>query len=181
MESRAQVADIAAALFIDPAARLHGDIRLCEGVSIWPYAVIRAELHPVVIGSRSNLQDFVMVHAGFDHPVAVGEDCSIAHHATLHGCTIGNRTLVGINATVLDGAVIGDDSIVAPHALVREGAVFPGGVVIAGVPARCIRERDCGPDNLRNARFYLSIGRDYAAGRVPESRAHALAGAQGVL
>lgn len=171
MPGCAQGVAIDSALFIDNTARLYGNITLSKGVSIWHYAVIRAELHSVAIGARSNIQDFVMIHAGFDHPVAVGEDYSIAHHATLHGCTIGSRTLVGINATVLDGAVIGDDSIVAPHALVREGDVFPDKAIIAGIPARCIKVRDCGTDNLRNARFYLSIGQDYGAGRPSEAGA----------
>ena len=122
--------------FIHPTALIHGKVRIGRGASVWPYAVFRAEMFEIVIGERTNIQDFVMIHVGAGTPTIVGADCSITHHATLHGCTIGDSCLIGIGATVMDGAVIGEGSIVAGHAIVTEGSVFPAHSIIAGSPAR---------------------------------------------
>jgi carbonic anhydrase/acetyltransferase-like protein (isoleucine patch superfamily) len=136
------------------SARLSGRIHLAEGVSVWHNAVLRAECCEIRIGRMTNVQDFVMVHVGYDDPTVVGEFCSITHHATLHGCTIGDHCLVGINAVVMDGARIGRGSIVAGGAMVREGAEFPPGSIIAGVPAKRIGERDSARANRLNAWLY---------------------------
>ena len=122
-------------------------------------------MHEVRIGARSNIQDFVMIHVGARDGTIVGEDCSITHHATLHGCTIGDRSLIGINATIMDGAEIGTNSIVAGHSIVNEGKVFPENSVIAGVPAKLVATRDNSAANLFNARFYGMIARAFAEGR----------------
>ena len=116
----------AEATYIDPTARIFGDVVLGEGSSVWPYAVIRAESYAVEIGRFTNIQDLVMIHIGYERPTIVGEYCSIAHHVTLHGCTIGDNCLIGINATVMDQAEIGDNCIVAGHAYVAEGTVIRG-------------------------------------------------------
>ena len=84
--------------FVHETALLYGKVQIGPEASVWPYAVVRSEVHEVVIGARTNIQDFVMVHIGFKHPVIIGEECSITHHATLHGCEIGDRTMIGINA-----------------------------------------------------------------------------------
>ncbi|MEL0093469.1 MAG: gamma carbonic anhydrase family protein, partial [Pseudomonadales bacterium] len=102
--------------FIHETARLHGKVYVGPEVSIWTYAVTRSELYEIRIGARSNIQDFVMIHEGNGVGTYVGEDCSITHHVTLHGCTIEDGCLIGINATVMDGAHIGRGSIVAGHA-----------------------------------------------------------------
>ena len=151
---------------LHPTAQLHGKVYIGPGASVWPYVVMRSELHHIHIGARTNLQDFVMVHVGNHTPTVVGEDCSITHHVTLHGCEIGDRCLIGINATVMDGARIGDDSIVAGHAIVMQNQVFPANSVIAGVPAKLIATRDNGEANLRNARFYEDIARRLVRGEV---------------
>ena len=150
--------------FIHSSALIFGKVRLGPGVSVWPHVVIRSEIHEVVVGARSNIQDFAMIHVGYEHPTIVGEDVSITHHATLHGCEIGDRVLIGINATVMDGARIGANSVVAGHAIVREGAEFPENAVIAGVPAKQIASVDNSEANLANARFYLTNGLNYAKG-----------------
>jgi carbonic anhydrase/acetyltransferase-like protein (isoleucine patch superfamily) len=149
---------------LHPTAQLHGDVHVGPGASIWPYVVMRSEMHHIRIGARTNLQDFVMVHVGNDTPTIVGEDCSITHRVTLHGCEIGDRCLIGINATVMDGAKIGANSIVAGHAIVMQNQVFPENSVIAGVPARLIATRDNGAANVRNARFYEAIARGLVRG-----------------
>tara|TARA_B100000519_G_C14026499_1_gene335909 strand:+ start:40 stop:597 length:558 start_codon:yes stop_codon:yes gene_type:complete len=151
--------------FIHESAHLYGRTYVGQGASIWINAVIRAEMHEVRIGARSNIQDFVMIHVGAGSGTIVGEDCSITHHATLHGCTIGHRSLIGINATIMDGAEIGPNSIVAGHSIVGEGKVFPENSVIAGVPAKLVATRDNSAPNLFNARFYGMIARAFAEGR----------------
>ena len=149
---------------LHPTAQLYGRIHIAAGASIWPYVVMRSEMHEIRIGARTNLQDFVMVHVGVSTPTVVGEDCSITHHVTLHGCEIGDRCLIGINATIMDGARIGANSIVAGHSIVMQNQVFPPNSVIGGVPARLITTRDCGEANRRNAVFYETIARGYTRG-----------------
>jgi carbonic anhydrase/acetyltransferase-like protein (isoleucine patch superfamily) len=146
--------DLHASAWLADSARLSGRIALGEGVSVWHNAVLRAECCEIRVGRMTNLQDFVMVHVGYDHPTVIGEFCSITHHSTLHGCTIGDHCLVGINAVLMDGARIGPGSIVAGGALVREGEEFGPGAIIAGIPARQIGERDNARANRLNAWLY---------------------------
>ncbi len=150
--------------FIHETALLYGKIKIAPDVSIWPHAVMRAEIFEIEIGARTNIQDFVMIHVGNTTPTIIGEDCSITHHATIHGCTIGDRCLIGINATIMDGAEIGANSIVAGHSIVTEGTKFPENSIIAGTPARRIKTLDNSEANLRNARFYRQNGLNYAKG-----------------
>ncbi|MEM7268552.1 MAG: gamma carbonic anhydrase family protein [Pseudomonadota bacterium] len=150
--------------FIHPTALIHGKVRIEEGASVWPYVVFRAEMYEVVIGARTNIQDHVMVHVGMQTGTYIGKDCSITHKVCLHGCTLGDRCLVGIGATIMDGAKIGANSIVAGHAIVTENAEFPENSVIAGVPAKQVATRDCGDRNMINARFYLRNAQNFAKG-----------------
>ncbi len=156
--------DLNALAYLSESAQLFGKIAIDEGSSVWPNVVMRAEVHEIRIGKRTNIQDFVMVHVGERTPTIVGNDCSITHHATLHGCTIGDRCLIGINATIMDGAVIGEISIVAGHSIVTELSVFPENSVIAGVPARLVRRNDNSASNLANARMYMMNAENYASG-----------------
>lgn len=151
--------------FIHPSACLYGKVHVGRGVSIWPNVVMRSEMHEIRIGARSNIQDFVMIHVGYTTPTLIGEDCSITHHATLHGCEIGDRCLIGINATLMDGVRIGANSIVAGHTIVTEGQVFPENAIIAGVPGKQVATRDNAAANRLNARFYEAIAAGYAQGR----------------
>ncbi len=156
--------DCADLAYLAPTAQLYGQISMGAESSIWPNVVMRAELHHIRIGRRTNVQDFVMVHVGVLTPTLVGDDCSITHHATLHGCTIGDRCLIGINATIMDGAVIGENSIVAGHSIVTEQSVFPANAIIAGVPAKLIKTKDNAAANRTNAQFYCENARNYARG-----------------
>ena len=165
MFTRGQEVDANAAAFIHPTALLYGRVYLGEGASVFPYVVMRSEAYEIKIGARTNIQDFVMIHVGNGSPTIVGDDCSITHHVTLHGCEIGDRCLIGINSTIMDGAKIGANSIVGEHSLVRPGQVFPPNSIIAGSPAKLIKERDCSEANLLNARMYELIARGYAEGR----------------
>jgi carbonic anhydrase/acetyltransferase-like protein (isoleucine patch superfamily) len=150
----AQLCDIHGSAWIAPGAQLYGKISVGDGSSLWYNVVARAECHEIAIGRTTNVQDFVMIHVGYDDATRIGDFCSITHHATLHGCTIGDACLVGVNAVIMDGAVIGAGSIVAGGAAVPEGKVFPPHSIIAGVPAKVIGERDCARANRMNAWLY---------------------------
>lgn len=125
--------------WIAPTAELIGDVVLGHEVGIWFGTVIRADNTPITIGDRSNVQEGCMLHSDPGVPLTVGTECTIGHHAILHGCTIGDRVLVGMGATVLNRAVIGDDCLIGAGALITEGKVFPPGSLIVGSPARVVR------------------------------------------
>ena len=97
---------IDASVFVHPSAQMYGKITIGEGSSVWPNAVMRAENDHISIGRVTNIQDFVMIHVGFDDPTIVGDFCSITHRVTLHGCTIGDHCLIGIGAIIMDGAAV---------------------------------------------------------------------------
>ncbi len=151
-------------VYLSPTAQIYGRVQIGEGSSVWPNAVIRSEAQQVEIGRYTNIQDFVMIHVGYDAPTRVGDFCSITHHAILHGCTVGDQCLIGINATLMDGAVIGAGSIVAGGAFITEGSEFPERSIIAGVPARRIKERDSAQANRLNAWQYHRNAQAYRAG-----------------
>ena len=146
-----------------PGVQIYGDVRLAEGVSLWPNAVMRAESHYIEIGTNTNVQDFAMIHIG-GAPSIIGAFCSITHHATVHGAVIGDNCLIGINATIMDGAEIGANSIVAGHAIVREGEKVPPNSVVAGVPGKVVATRNNYVANRINAYAYLENAQAYAAG-----------------
>jgi carbonic anhydrase/acetyltransferase-like protein (isoleucine patch superfamily) len=145
---------VATSAWVAPSAQLYGAVSVGEDVSIWHNAVLRAECQHIQIGRMTNVQDFVMVHVGFDEPTRIGEFCSITHHTAIHGCVIGDHCLIGINAVIMDGAVIGRGSIVAGGAFVKEGSVFPENSIVAGIPAQQIAERDNSRANRLNAWVY---------------------------
>jgi len=150
--------------FVAEGVQLYGQIQVANGCSLWPNAVIRAEANSVSIGRFSNLQDFGMVHIGYDHPVEIGAFCSITHHATVHGAVIEDACLVGINAVVMDGAVVGRGSIVAPGAVVLEGTQIPPHSIVAGVPGKVLKQRDSERENRLNAWQYYRNARAYGRG-----------------
>jgi carbonic anhydrase/acetyltransferase-like protein (isoleucine patch superfamily) len=136
------------------SSAVHGKVAIGAGSSVWPNAVVRAECQHVQIGRVTNLQDFVMIHVGYDHPTIIGDFCSITHHATVHGATVGDACLVGIGAVLMDGVVVGPGSIVAGGAVLTEGSVFPAGSIIAGIPGKVLRSRDASRANRLNAWLY---------------------------
>jgi len=126
--------------FVADGARIIGDVHLLEGSSVWYNAVLRADGDSITIGVGSNLQDNVAVHVDRGHPVVLGENVSVGHNAVIHGCTIGDGSLVGMGAVVLNGAQIGSGCLIAGGAVVLEGTVVPDGSLVAGVPAKVRRE-----------------------------------------
>ena len=156
--------DIDGSDWVAPTAQLFGGVTIGAGSSVWHNAVLRAECQAIRIGRMTNVQDFVMVHVAYDRPTLVGDFCSIAHHVTLHGCTIEDECLVGINATVMDGAVVGRGSIVAGGAFVREGTIIPPASIVGGVPAKVLRTRDAARENRLNAWLYHRNADHYRRG-----------------
>ncbi|NQX27589.1 gamma carbonic anhydrase family protein [Microbacteriaceae bacterium VKM Ac-2854] len=144
--------------WVAPGATIVGRVTLRRASSVWYGAVLRAEKAEIVLGEQSNLQDGVVVHvdAGFD--ARIGDRVSVGHNAVLHGCTIDDDALVGMNATVLNGAVIGAGCLVAAGAVVLEGTVVPPGHLVAGVPAKIRRELTAAERDgiTRNAAGYLA-------------------------
>ncbi len=142
-----------------------GDVRLGEDASVWFNAVLRGDINTITIGDRSNVQDGVVAHVTHQLPVLVGNDVTIGHLAMIHGCTLGDRCLIGMNAVILDGATIGPDAMVAAGSVVRENFVVPSGVLVAGVPARIAR--DLTPEErlalLRSAEHYVAYARSYSS------------------
>ena len=154
--------------WIAPNASVIGDVVLGEDCGVWFGATLRGDNEIVTIGARSNIQEGSTLHTDFGFPLVVGEDCTIGHNAILHGCTIGDGSLVGMGAIVLNGAKIGRGCLVGAGALVTEGKLFPDGSLIVGSPAKVIRTLDAGViAGLRlSAAHYVENWRRFAAGLV---------------
>jgi carbonic anhydrase/acetyltransferase-like protein (isoleucine patch superfamily) len=150
-------------VFVAPQAIIVGGVKAGSGCSFWFNAVARADNDAIVIGERTNIQEQCVLHVDAGLPMQIGDDCVIGHAAVLHGCTVGNRVLVGIGARVLNRAVIEDEVVVGAGSLVPEGAHLESGHLYLGVPARKIRALR--PDEVerihRGASHYVEIARDY--------------------
>jgi carbonic anhydrase/acetyltransferase-like protein (isoleucine patch superfamily) len=153
-----------AAAYVDPSARVFGNVEVGDGSSLWPGVVIRAESRFVRVGRFSNLQDHVMLHVGYHAPTIVGDYCSITHRVVLHGCTIGDNCLVGIGATVMEGAVIGENSIIAGHSFVADNTIVPPNSIVMGTPAKVVRTLNSFIPNRINAMLYYRNALAYARG-----------------
>ncbi len=126
--------------YVAGGAWLIGDVELGEQASVWFNAVLRGDINAIHLGSRSNVQDGAVLHVTRELPVRIGDDVTIGHKAMIHGCRIGDGSLIGMNAVVLDDARIGPFALVAAGAVVRENFVVPEGKLVAGVPARIVRD-----------------------------------------
>jgi carbonic anhydrase/acetyltransferase-like protein (isoleucine patch superfamily) len=130
---------LGARAWVDVSAQVIGDVELGEDSSVWMNAVVRGDVNRIRIGPRANVQDNCVLHVTSRHPTVLGEEVTVAHSVTLHGCTVERRCLIGIGALVLNGAVVGEESIVAAGALVPEGMEVPPRSLVMGVPARVRR------------------------------------------
>ncbi|MCQ2507561.1 MAG: gamma carbonic anhydrase family protein [Dorea sp.] len=131
---------IDASVFIADGAKVMGDVTIGKDASVWYNAVIRADRAPIVIGQRSNIQDGAILHEDTDNPLILGDEVVVGHGAILHGCEIGDHTLIGMGAIVLNKAKIGKNCMVGAGALVTGGKEFPDGSLIIGSPAKVKRE-----------------------------------------
>ena len=151
--------------YVDPTVRLFGDVRAGEGSSFWPYAVVRAEMHGVRIGRFCNVQDHAMIHVGSEGPTVIGDHCSITHRVVVHGAEIGDNTLVGIGAVLMDGVRVGRNCVIAGGAFLTEGTVIPDNSVVMGLPGKVVVRRDNFRQCHRNALIYFENACAYAQGR----------------
>lgn len=157
-------------VYVDPTALVIGDVELGDDVSIWPMAVVRGDVNQIRIGARSNVQDGSVLHVSRPYPgndsgwaLILGEDVVIAHKVVVHGCSIGNRVLVGIGAMVLDGVVVEDDVTIGAGAVVTPGKRLESGGLYLGNPARRVRELT--PAEVARipimASWYVNLKKDY--------------------
>ena len=127
-------------VFVAEGAQVMGDVEIGEDSSVWYNTVIRGDVNSIRIGSRTNIQDLTMIHVEKGtHPTRLGDDVTVGHHAVVHGCTIGNRVLVGIGAIVLNGVVVEDDVFIAAGTLLTPGTHVPSGSMVMGSPGKVKR------------------------------------------
>ncbi len=132
---------VSPAAFIENSAQIIGDVTIGEESSVWFNAIVRGDVNYIRIGSRTNIQDATVIHVTHDtHPTILEDDITVGHSATIHGCTIKSRVLIGMGAIILDGAEVESDCIIAAGALVTEGKKIPSGWMAMGVPAKPVRE-----------------------------------------
>ena len=159
--------------WVAPDANVIGDVHLASGVSIWFSATLRGDTEPLTIGQGTNIQENTVIHADPGFPVVIGENCTIGHKAMIHGCEIGDGTLIGMGATILNGAKIGKGCLIGAGALVTEGKVIPDGSLVMGMPGKVVRELDEAGKaaNLASAEGYRARMRRFKAGLVEISAA----------
>ncbi|RKF15243.1 gamma carbonic anhydrase family protein [Roseovarius spongiae] len=126
--------------WIAPDANVIGRVILETATSVWFGATLRGDNEPITIGAGTNVQENTVMHTDMGFPLTIGAGCTIGHKAMLHGCTIGENSLVGMGATILNGAVIGDNCLIGAGALVTEGKTIPGGSLVMGAPGKVVRE-----------------------------------------
>lgn len=153
-------------VWIAPTATVIGDVELGENANVWFGTVIRGDVFPIRVGRGTNIQDNCVLHvSGGEHPTTVGEDVTVGHGVTLHGCTIGDRALVGIGSIVLDGAVVGEEAMIGAGSLVTPGTVIPPRVLALGSPCRVKRpltEQELAHLQV-SAPHYVQLAQSYAA------------------
>jgi carbonic anhydrase/acetyltransferase-like protein (isoleucine patch superfamily) len=154
--------------FVEDSAQVIGDVTLGEGSSVWFNTVIRGDVHRIRIGQRTNIQDLCLVHVSKDKfATTIGDDVTVGHHVTLHGCTVGSRVLVGMGAVLMDGVEVGDDCIIAGGALLVPGTKIPSGMLAVGSPAKPKRPLTDEERKwlLRSAANYVSYAQLYLTSR----------------
>ena len=155
-----------ATAWVADSAQVMGSVTLGEDASVWFGTVVRGDTDSITIGAGSNVQDASVLHADFGKPLVIGERVTVGHQVMLHGCTIGDESLIGIGAVVLNGARIGNNCLVGAGALVTEGKEFPDGSMILGSPAKAVRQLT--PEQIEglrlSAQHYVDNARRFRAG-----------------
>jgi carbonic anhydrase/acetyltransferase-like protein (isoleucine patch superfamily) len=149
-------------------ASVSGDVSLGQNVSVWHGAVVRADEAPISVGESTNVQDNAVIHVSPQKPVKLGRGVTIGHGAIVHGCEVGDNSLIGMGAIVLDGAVIGRDCIIGAGALVTQGVRIPDGSVAFGNPARVVRQ--IRPEEIASNRQNAQVYVELASEQLPEYR-----------
>lgn len=128
--------------WIAPDANVIGQVILEAATSVWFGATLRGDNEPITVGKGSNVQENCILHTDMGYPLVIGENCTIGHKVMLHGCVIGENSLIGMGATVLNGAVIGKNCLIGAGALITEGKVIPDGSLVMGAPGKVVRVLD---------------------------------------
>ena len=157
---------LAETAWVADSAQVIGNVELAEGASIWFGAILRGDNETLHIGKNSNVQDGSMLHADPGFPLTLGENVTVGHHVMLHGCSVGDGSLIGIKSVVLNGAKIGKNCLVGAGSLITEGKEFPDGSMIMGAPAKVVRPLT--PEQIaglsRAAAHYVDNAKRYASG-----------------
>ncbi|MEM1102169.1 MAG: gamma carbonic anhydrase family protein [Pseudomonadota bacterium] len=156
--------------WIAPGAHVMGNVVLAGGVGVWFGAVLRGDNEPITVGAGTNIQENSVLHTDMGFPLTIGANCTIGHKAMLHGCTIGENSLIGMGATVLNGARIGKNCLIGACALITEGKEIPDGALVMGAPGKVVRQLDAAAiDGLTaSALGYQSNMRRFRAGLDPQ-------------
>ncbi len=154
--------------YVAPGARVIGNVTLAEEVGVWFNAVLRGDNEPIVVGRGSNVQDGCICHTDPGFPLTIGSEVTVGHNAILHGCTIGDGTLIGMGAVVLNGAKVGKGCLIGANALITEGKEIPDNSMVVGQPGKVLREVDeeMAAELRRAAEVYRRRQRQYRAGLV---------------
>lgn len=152
--------------WVADTAQVIGNVTLAQDSSVWFGAVIRGDNEVITVGRGTNIQENSVLHTDFGKPLVLGENVTVGHQVTLHGCTVGDGSLIGIGAVVLNGAVIGKNCLVGAGALVTEGKEFPDGCMIIGSPAKAVRQLS--PEQIQglqmSARTYIDNAQRFKRG-----------------
>jgi carbonic anhydrase/acetyltransferase-like protein (isoleucine patch superfamily) len=148
-------------VFVAEGARLVGDVQIGDGSSVWFNAVLRGDLHPVIIGHHTNIQDNAVCHVGYDEPCIVGNYVTAGHGVILHGCTIRDEVLIGMGAVIMDRVVVGEQSIIGASTLLTEDMVVAPGSLVYGAPAKVVST--LGPKERAQLRRYAEEYCEFAA------------------
>jgi carbonic anhydrase/acetyltransferase-like protein (isoleucine patch superfamily) len=161
-----RIPQIASTAWVADSAQVMGGVTLEADASVWFCATVRGDTEHIHIGEGSNIQDGSVLHADHGQPLTIGKNVTVGHMVMLHGCTIGDESLIGIGAIVLNGAKIGRNCLVGAGSLVTEGKEFPDGSMIMGTPAKVVRQLT--PEQMeglrQSARHYIENGQRYKAG-----------------
>lgn len=155
--------------YIAPSADVIGEVTLHDHASVWFNAVVRADNAPIVIGAKSNIQDGAVLHVDDGYPMTIGEGVTVGHKAMLHGCTIGDNTLIGINAIVLNGAKIGKNCVIGAGALITENTVIADNQLVLGAPGKAVKDVGEGVSKMLQlgANHYVEKSSDYTNNLTP--------------
>lgn len=152
--------------WVAETAAVMGRVVLKKGASVWFGATLRGDNDPITIGENSNVQDGSVLHTDVGQPLEIGRDCTIGHMVMLHGCTIGENTLIGIGSIILNGAKIGRNCLIGANSLITEGKVIPDGAMVMGAPGKVVRELS--PEQIQmitgSAHHYAENWKRYARG-----------------
>ena len=154
--------------YIHPSAVLIGDVTIGESSSVFPHAVLRGDQNSITIGKQSNIQDCCVLHVNTENPLSIADEVSVGHAAILHGATIHDCCIIGMNATIMNGAIIGEGSIIGAHALVTEKTEIPANSLVIGIPGKVKNQNPSYRDLAqKNAATYTRLAKNHKKGMYP--------------